>query len=180
MTAPSPQPPIAVADAPTASQDPVRGGAFSQGFRGAGYMLSGFGVLLSGKGMMRWALLPILISLALLVGALVAAGFWADDVLLWLWPGAQELWSVLFVLLAVVVFALLGLIGYLLVLALAPVLAGPFMDILSEKTEAMECGQQLEGEFQMVIDLAGASHHVRPALGETNNRQSGGLDDAHR
>lgn len=106
---------------------------------------------------------PALINLVLFV---VAAGLvvtYAGDVLAWLWPrpgvegvldwGLVALWYAFGAILVVAGF----LAAYVLVLLLGGVLASPFTDALSERTEALLTGAQPAAEGSW---LAGALQAV--------------------
>ena len=162
-TAPQPQPKSALRRA--AGQPVSMAAGFAKGF---GYSVLGFKLAFS-KGLRRWTLAPVVINVVLY--AVAAWGFvWAVRRVVHGTVGEVDRWYdyafVVFVgVAALVLFALLFLFTFVLVVN---VLAAPFTDVLSEKTEAFLTGHKLDEPFglaRLVRDmLVGIAHAIKLLL----------------
>ncbi len=142
---------------------PVSAGAnIARGFR---YSLMGFQFALS-KGFKRWTLAPVLISIAIFSAFAASFGYAFWD-LVTKWFGNIDHWyewagAITIGLVVVVAFALICFFTFVL---LVSVLAAPFTDILSEKTEAKITGRKPDERFTLkrfVMDiLRGISHALK-------------------
>lgn len=138
---------------------------FAKGF---GYSVLGFKLAFS-KGLRRWTLAPVVINVV--VYAVGAWGFvWAVRRVVHGTVGEVDRWYdyvlvVVVGLAALVLFALLFCFTFALVVNL---LAAPFTDILSEKTEALLTGHKLDEPFglgRLVRDiLVGIAHAIKLLL----------------
>jgi CysZ protein len=133
--------------------------------RGASYLFRGLGTLLSGRGLMRWALLPIVLNLFLFVLA-TALAVWAAAH--YTGSAAGDSWwsTPLSVLAALGVLALLLVVGFFTFGVLAALLAAPFNEILSQSTERLLTGRSGEaGQAALLAELCRAMVGAGKLLG---------------
>jgi CysZ protein len=134
-------------------------GSAARFFAGAAYLFRGIGTLVAGGGLRRWAVLPLLVNALLftLVGAVSvwAAAHYASSLVeegnAWLGALAGVL---AFLLVLVIFFFTFGL--------LAPLVAAPFNELLSQATERRETGAS--GEIR---DRSFAADMLRAAWSAT-------------
>lgn len=145
-----------------ASRPVAAAGGFAQGFS---YSLMGFRLAFS-KGFKRWSLAPVVFSVVLYVGGLGSFVYWIRA-LFDKWFGDLDRWyewlaAVGIGLGLMVAFALIFFFTFVVLVAL---LAAPFLDILSAKTEAKLTGTAADESFtfkRFVVDvLRGLSHAVK-------------------
>jgi len=124
-------------------------------FKGVGYLFRGMGTLLAGPGLLRWGLLPVginsLVFLALAVLAAVLAGHYGGQ-------AAEGTWgAVLGWLAGVVAFLVVVVIGSFTFGMIAVVIAAPFNEVLSQKTERLLTGSTGEvKDRSLAADMARA------------------------
>jgi len=118
-------------------------GPLRRGWTGAWCAAQGVLVTLRSPALLRLALVPVIINLALYPlmgwGAWRALGFMFPRV--WPWETPDGIWAVPFTAVEWVVWLLLaltlGLVALLLVGAVGAAAASPFLDVVSQRTEAL-------------------------------------------
>jgi CysZ protein len=115
-------------------------------FRGLSYPLRGYRVLREHRELARYGRWPIALTALALIGSLVLASTYHDDLLNWLWdaPDArQHAWlAALHALARALSFVLSLALLVLLCVSFSSVLAAPFNDALSEALEARVAGRE--------------------------------------
>jgi CysZ protein len=141
---------------------------------GAGYALRGVPFVLARPGLLLLALVPLLINLALLVGLYGVGLRFYDDALALAFPWARPeawyavFWWVAYGLIRVLLYVALLVVTLLLVVALGSIIAAPFHDALSERTERAVGGRGLEAPLSLagvVGDVLRASRDQLALLG---------------
>jgi CysZ protein len=124
------------------SPDPHAGGAFARFSRGMGYPFAGWRFV-SAHGLYRYCIIPFVLNLLIL--SVIAALLWhfSPDLVAWIWRrpdgwALRILWYLLYVFILLAVLVL----GYALFFVLQALLAAPFNDLLSERTEELLAGHR--------------------------------------
>ncbi len=132
-----------------------RVGDFKRGFAAP---IRGIAYLARNPGTLKFALPPIPIIFALLASAIYASVGYSDDLLASLWSQpVGEAWYVTWLLGPLwlvawgLVMLVLGAVGVVLVALLGIPLAGPFMELLSEKVEAIETGFEAPFDWGVML-----------------------------
>lgn len=125
--------------------------------RGALYMLGGLARLLTDRSMRRLAVAPILISAFVLAAFVWATFSYYDELAGWLFDTS----GVTGWLAQAATFLVMLVLGFVLVMVLLPVVTGPFTDVISERTEALELGKDPDISFS----LKGFAKEVGVAIG---------------
>ncbi len=118
-------------------------------FRGFGYVFRGASfVYLKHPGLIRYWILPIVLSILAIRGALWASWTYSEDIVNYFWPavtgdGVLDTVAGWFHwIVEVLVSIVVSFTSLLLVVALSNVIAAPFNDALSEKVENIETGAE--------------------------------------
>lgn len=115
---------------------------FTYPFRGARF------VYLGNPGLVRYWIWPILITLVVFAGVILAVILWSDDLLglVWAEPSGAGFWVGVQKVLRPVVHALVILVllvaGILAVWVLTSLFSAPFKDLLSEEVERLSRGKE--------------------------------------
>ena len=127
-------------------------------FKGTGYLFRGASTLLTGRGLWRWALLPLIINFVLFA-AVGAFGVWAA--FHYTGGAAGESWwaTLLALLAAALTLAAYFLVGFFTFGLVANLLASPFNELLSQGTERL-----LTGATGEIKDRVLAAEMLRAAL----------------
>jgi CysZ protein len=117
---------------------PPRPNSIGRFFIGAFYLFRGMGTLITGSGLRRWAVLPILVNLFVFclvaVVSVWAAAHYARQL-------SETNWGLVWGSLAgLVAFALILILGFFTFGLVAPVFAAPFNELLSQRTETRFTG----------------------------------------
>lgn len=113
--------------------------------RGARDVLRGAGFLLSHPGLWIWALMPFVINAAVLIAMWLLANHWLWGVIKsHVVVGEGWWWAALGWLLHGLAAVVMLIVGVVLFIPVATIIAGPFNDILSEKVERHYAGLEQE------------------------------------
>ena len=135
--------------------DVLEGNPFRRWFLGFSYPFRGLRYLLTRPVLWPWAIAPLIITIALLVGAGILTWWLTPHVVGWLWAQPAGgwlyvLWQVVVTCVTLLVFVLCALTLYLL----SSLVASPFFDQLSEKVEIIERGPREEVSWkQFFLEL---------------------------
>ena len=127
-----------------AALDPRRGTAGTRLLRGAGYLARGWGFVFSRHpSLLRLFLLPVLINIVVFAGVAVGLYLHYGDIvnLIWVRPESwffRTLWYLLYVFILLAVL----LLAYFAFFVVQAMLAAPFNDLLSERTELLAYGKR--------------------------------------
>lgn len=139
--------------------DPGRGSFIARFFRGVGYVVSSIKYLLDNPGLLKLAAAPIALSAVLVVLLLGGALYYTPELASWIWAQPDSGWVVLWWVMTILIGAVLIVLGYVIFLIVVSLLAGPFNDLISERTEAIETGRPVNEEplsvGGVVKDIAG-------------------------
>ena len=135
------------------------------------YAIRGAVFLWKHKTLWKYAIAPILISILVLCGSLGLSyylihhylGGWLQSFL-----GTAWYWQILFYVVVVLTGLLVLVISFLMFAILAGAIAGPFNDMISEKTEELVTGRLNTAPFlfsQMVKDISRGVWHSLRILG---------------
>ncbi|MBP2338111.1 CysZ protein [Saccharothrix coeruleofusca] len=110
----------------------------------------GFGLVFGRPRLLLIGAVPAVVTTALLIGSVVALGYWVDDLAVWVTPFA-ELWdpplrSAVRFLAAVSILGAYLAVGLLLFTAITLVVGGPFYEHIAETIEDTELGGVPEAE----------------------------------
>jgi CysZ protein len=122
--------------------DPTSGGVWSRFSRGLGYPVAGWRFVRAHPELRKYCVIPILLNIAIVTTIVVLLfHYWPEVVgLIWKKPahvGLRILWGIIY-------FFMLGaavVVGLLLFYLLKGLLAAPFNDLLSERTEMILAGR---------------------------------------
>jgi CysZ protein len=114
--------------------------------RGAGDVARGWRFLLAHPRLLIWVVAPAVVTLLLIIAVIWAGVVLADPAMVWVAAHLPD-WLSGWVsgLLRLVVIGCLALIGYLVFVTMAGVLAGPFCEMLSEAVEERVTGREAPG-----------------------------------
>jgi len=137
-------------------------------FRGFGYVFSGARfVYLRHPGLVRFWIVPILISIIAIGGALKGAWAYSEDIVNWIWPevtGDGFFASIargIHSLVEVLVSAVVWITSLVVVVALSNVIAAPFNDALSEEVEKIEtCAEGVPFSFAAILRDTGRTIYL--------------------
>jgi CysZ protein len=114
-------------------------------FRGTGDVARGAGFLLSHPRLLIWVIAPALVTLLVIVAVIWAVMALADPAMAWVAAHLPGWLSWVSRLLRVVVVGGLGVVGFLVFVTVAGLVAGPFCEILSEAVEETVTGRPAPG-----------------------------------
>ncbi|HEY3359005.1 MAG TPA: EI24 domain-containing protein [Polyangia bacterium] len=125
------------------SPDPQAGGAFARFSRALGYPFLGWRFISAHPALYRYCIIPFILNLLIMTAIGVGLWHYYPDLVAWIWRrpeglGLRVLWYVLYVFILLAVLVL----GYALFFILQALLASPFNDLLSEKTEELLAGHK--------------------------------------
>ncbi len=130
-------------------------GNFAKGFFAPFW---GLGYMLRHPGTLKFALPPVPIVLGLMIVMVMMVFDHSGSVMAWMWDApAGDAWYVTYLLvplwhfLKFVLMLVLFVLGSVLITLLSLPLAGPFMEMLSEKVEAIETG--FEAPFKLSLAM---------------------------
>lgn len=139
---------------------------FSSGFA---HLFAGFRLVLGVASIRKWAVIPVVINLALLIGMIVLAFFFTDDLLAWLGMNTAPsgFWkSVVYWLAYVGLVVLLIAASVLIMVLLSNVIAAPFYTKLAEATLRHLTGREFgqEGSFARLAAVSIYQEIVKLAI----------------
>lgn len=143
-------------------------GAFWHGF---GSHFRGAWMMLRAMRLLAWAAVPVVITLALLVGGMIGGGVWVWH---WLdgWLSPKDGWwsGLLRWSLLVGIYLAMPVAAYLLFSLVRQIVAAPFNDVLSLRAETVYCRQRIMAEAATAkgsVYGEGAARNILRALTDT-------------
>ncbi|MFH1812130.1 MAG: EI24 domain-containing protein [Pseudomonadota bacterium] len=127
--------------------------------RGVGFAFRGLPFVARHPRLLALSLLPVLINLALLIGIFGVGLRFYDDALSMAFPWVKPeswlvvLWWIAYALIRVVLYLALLVVTLMLVVVFGSIIASPFHDALSERTEILVRGKGLDTPFSLTSVL---------------------------
>lgn len=150
------EPDLPIRTTPAALVDPREGSTARQFFRGMGYPARGLVFLWRNTDLWGWAAAPLLITAWMIAAAVWATVWYADDLVMAVWPRPDgdvlrlTLWMLAVRALQVLLFLLLAVVSWVF----GNMISSPFWDVLAERAE------------QKLLDRPDTPFDVRIALGD--------------
>ena len=115
--------------------------------------------LISNPRLLVYVLIPFLINMIVFAGAVwFGLGFFEETVTAMIPQGDEWYWSVLYYFIWVVAVIATAVICFFLFTVVGNLIAAPFNDLLSEKTEMMLTGKQSDEPFRLGVFLRDSLH----------------------
>ena len=116
-------------------------------------------------GLYKLAFIPIVLMAALILSLVIAVLAWTDRLLVCIWAGSEQLWWGFYGLLWLVAALAFFVLGYILLMMLAPTIGAPFYDKLSERVELALKGSLPQAPGSLAGDWFRAVSHALLSLG---------------
>jgi CysZ protein len=123
--------------------DPQAGGAWSRFSRGLGYPFTGWRFVRAHPELRRYCVIPILLNLLIVTTITMLLYHFYPDLVALIWKKPASVWlRVLWHILYVFMIGAALVVGFVLFYLLQGLLAAPFNDLISERTEQILAGHQ--------------------------------------